>query len=110
MFDENNNGAPIETPSEVVEPPINIITADSDIKDTASENQENNLGNVSKNKSIKKTKKCKVVGYTKKTKTLKLLFDNYGIEIKGVDEPSTDAVTVEYTSRIGKPDFKFTLV
>lgn len=63
-----------------------------------------------KKRETKQVKQCKVLRYTEKTRTLGLLFDNYGIQIKDVDKPAGDIVSVEYTGEIGKPNFKFSMV
>lgn len=56
------------------------------------------------------TKKCKVLTYNKKTKTLGVLFDHYGVEIHNVEnfEGGSDVI-VRYKSKIGKADFEISL-
>lgn len=80
-------------------------TENAIVEDTESVSKKN-----SRRKSNNQIKKCKVIEYVKKTRTLRLLFDNYGIEIKDVDEPTTDTVDVKYVGKIGSPNFTFTLM
>ncbi len=56
------------------------------------------------------TKKCKVLTYSKVTKTLGVLFDHYGVEIHNVEDfEGGSEVVVKYRSKIGKPDFEVSL-
>ena len=56
------------------------------------------------------TKKCKVLNYSKITKTLGVLFDNYGVEIHDVEDfKGGSEVIVKYKSKIGKADFEVSL-
>ena len=56
------------------------------------------------------TKKCKVLTYSKVSKTLGVLFDHYGVEIHNVtDFEGGSEVVVKYKGKIGKPDFEISL-
>lgn len=61
-----------------------------------------------KNREFKE-KECKVLFYNKRTKTLDVLFDNYGIRLKDVKCFTGDTVTVKYYGEIGQPNFKYKL-
>lgn len=60
-----------------------------------------------KNKKSFKEKECKVIAYNKRTNTLDVNFDGYGIRIKDVKNFSGDTVIVKYKSEIGKSDFTY---
>lgn len=54
-----------------------------------------------------KTKECKVIGYNKRTGTLDIMFDKYGIRIKDIkDFSGGPAVTVKYKGEIGCHGFE----
>ena len=56
------------------------------------------------------TKKCKVLTYSKISKTLGILFDGYGVEIHGVtDYEGCSDIVVKYKGKIGTPDFEVRL-
>lgn len=54
-----------------------------------------------------KNKECKVIAYNKRTNTLDVKFDNYGIRIKDVKEFTGDTVELKYKGEIGKPNFEY---
>jgi len=56
-----------------------------------------------------KTKECKVIAYNKRTNTLDVKFDGYGIRIKDVKDFSGDTVEVKYKGEIGKSNFEYKL-
>ena len=56
-----------------------------------------------------KTKECKVIAYNKRTNTLDVKFDGYGIRIKDVKDFIGNAVEVKYKGEIGKPNFEYKL-
>ena len=43
------------------------------------------------------TRKCPVIGYIARTRTLQFRFGKYGLSVIGVDKPTTDEITVEYS-------------
>lgn len=56
-----------------------------------------------------KTKECKVIAYNKRTNTLDVNFDSFGIRIKDVGNFNGDIVTVKYKGEIGKSNFEYKL-
>lgn len=67
-----------------------------------------------KNKnSLKKTeykeKECRVIRHNRKNCTLDIMFDNYGIRLKNVENIAGDIITIKYKSEIGKPGFRIEL-
>lgn len=56
-----------------------------------------------------KTKVCKVIAYNKRTNTLDIKFDEYGIRIKNVKSFNGDVATVKYKGEIGKSNFEYKL-
>lgn len=56
-----------------------------------------------------KEKKCKVIAYNKRTETLDVRFDSYGIRIKNVKDFNGDIATIKYKGEIGKPNFEYKL-
>lgn len=57
----------------------------------------------------KKVKNCKVIEYNPVLKELDVEFDGFGIRISAVDEFNSKIAKVEYSSEIGKSDFKYSL-
>lgn len=57
---------------------------------------------------LKKT--CQVLHYDKRTKTLDLSFDRYGIRLHNVPDCTAKSVEVQYQGSIGSSDFKCGLV
>lgn len=81
------------------------ITNTNENKDPVPKGQRNK----SKSNSYK-AKKCKVISYNRLQKTLDVVFDGYGIRIKGVTNCGDDCyITVKYKGEIGKPNFVYTL-
>ena len=56
-----------------------------------------------------KEKECKVIAYNKRTHTLDVKFEGYGIRIKDVKDFSGDTVVIKYKGEIGKPNFEYKL-
>lgn len=56
------------------------------------------------------TRKCPVIGYIARTRTLQFRFGKYGLSVIGVDKPTTDEITIEYSGQIGTPDFNYRYV
>ena len=56
-----------------------------------------------------KTKVCKVIAYNKRTNTLDVKFDGYGIRIKDVKDFSGNTVELKYKGEIGKSNFEYKL-
>lgn len=56
-----------------------------------------------------KTKKCRVISYNNATKTLDVLFDQYGIRIHDVFDFYGDTIEIKYKGSIGKPNFVYKL-
>lgn len=62
-----------------------------------------------KNKNAYKEKECKVIFYNKRTNTLDIKFDNYGVRIKDVKDFSGDTIIIKYKGEIGKTNFEYKL-
>lgn len=56
-----------------------------------------------------KTKKCRIISYNETTKTLDILFDQYGIRIHDVSVFYGDTIEIKYKGTIGKPNFVYRL-
>ncbi|EOS34978.1 hypothetical protein C804_01104 [Lachnospiraceae bacterium A4] len=54
-----------------------------------------------------KEKECPVISYNKHSKTLDVMFDNYGIRIINIESFVGNTVNIRYKGEIGKPDFEF---
>ena len=89
----------VVTPMEETETKEEVI-----VTETLPKKPKNNF----KNNGFK-TKVCKVIAYNKRTNTLDVKFDGYGIRIKDVKDFSGDTVEVKYKGEIGKPNFEYKL-
>lgn len=72
-----------------------------------SENED--LTKKSKRQSLRndyKEKECPVISYDKHYKTLDIMFDNYGVRIKNVDNFVGNKVDIKYKGELGKPNFE----
>lgn len=81
-------------------------------KDEAQEVIQEKLPKIQPRKKYKeefKEKECKVIAYNKRTNTLDVKFDKYGIRIKDVKDFSGDVVIIKYKGEIGKPNFEYKL-
>ena len=50
-----------------------------------------------------------MIAYNKRTHTLDVKFEGYGIRIKDVKDFSGDTVVIKYKGEIGKPNFEYKL-
>lgn len=73
-------------------------------KETLPKKPKNNF----KNNGFK-SKECEVIAYSKRTNTLDIRFDGYGIRIKDVENFVGDTVELKYKGEIGKPNFEYKL-
>lgn len=65
--------------------------------------------NVSNKKPGYKTKKCKVLGFNPKDKSIDVLFDNYGIRIYHAQKHDGETIDVKYKGEIGSKNFEYKL-
>ena len=57
-----------------------------------------------------KIKKCEVISYNERTKTLDVRFDKFGVRIKNVESFNNgNIVEIKYKGEIGKPNFEYRL-
>ena len=54
-----------------------------------------------------KEKRCNVIDYDRKAKTLDVKFNGYGIRIKDVEEFDGDFAIIKFKGEIGKPNFQY---
>lgn len=89
----------VVTPMEETETKEEVI-----VTETLPKKPKNNF----KNNGFK-TKVCKVIAYNKRTNTLDVKFDGYGIRIKDVKDFSCNTVELKYKGEIGKSNFEYKL-
>lgn len=89
----------VVTPMEETETKEEVI-----VTETLPKKPKNNF----KNNGFK-TKVCKVIAYNKRTNTLDVKFDGYGIRIKDVKDFSDNTVELKYKGEIGKSNFEYKL-
>lgn len=91
----------------------NELKSDKDICTESLEISENeDITKKSKRQSTKndfKEKECPVISYNKYSKTLDIMFDNYGVRIKNIDNFVGNKVDIKYKGEIGKPNFEIKL-
>ncbi len=88
----------------------NELKSEKSILTESSETSENDdkLKN-SKRQSTKndfKVKECSVISYNKHSKTLDIMFDNYGIRLKNIESFAGKVANLKYKGELGKPDFE----
>ena len=67
---------------------------------------------VIKRQSLKnefKEKECRVISYNKHSKTLDIMFDNYGIRLKNIETFTENTINIKYKGELGRPDFEIKL-
>lgn len=89
--------------------PINMEVFMEEVKEVLEETTEEILPRKPKRNNNFKTKKCRVISYNKTTKTLDILFDQYGIRIYSVFDFQGDTIEIKYKGTIGKPNFVYKL-
>lgn len=91
--------------------PDKLISPASDY--SQKENESTKKSEKKSKQSLKKedfkTKKCKVISYNHKTGVLDILFDSYGLRLKGIKEFRGTFAMVKYNGEIGKPGFEIKL-
>lgn len=78
-------------------------------KDNDSTGNSEKKSKQSTKKEEFKTKDCKVISYNEKTGNLDILFDSYGLRLKGIKKFSGTYAKIKYNGEIGKPDFHIKL-
>lgn len=91
----------------------NELNSEKSILTESSETSENDdkLKN-SKRQSTKndfKVKECSVISYNKHSKTLDIMFDNYGIRLKNIETFTENTINIKYKGELGRPDFEIKL-
>ena len=52
---------------------------------------------------------CRVISYNKHSKTLDIMFGNYGIRLKNIETFTGNTVNIKYKGELGRPDFEIKL-
>lgn len=90
----------METPIEEVENiEAEISAPDEKVKEKVEKKNRNK-------KPTKSTKECEVLTYIKSQHFIIISFDGSGIRIDGIDNDPGKTVFVEYSGKVGTPDFK----
>ena len=91
----------------------NELKPDKNIFTESSETSENeDITKKSKRQSLKnefKEKECRVISYNKHSKTLDIMFDNYGIRLKNIETFTENTINIKYKGDLGRPDFEIKL-
>lgn len=83
----------------------NTASNECNIDEIMNNNKQEKISNNHKQKNIFKEKICDVISYNKKERTLDVVFDNFGVRLKNIDNFKGDKALIKYKGEIGKSNF-----